>query len=127
MSSHDIILAQSQAPVVLEDANARSPTRVTWFKSDPVNRNFCDRVIGLQLVTKSRDQGWVSRPEDGSWSWFELSIFPNSKTNVARNMDNTPLSWRSHNNQMASRSTRTERGLVFDLYNSKLLTSLKVR
>lgn len=85
-------------PVAADDARYR---RELWFTSDPVDKDFCSRVIELQLNTFSCDQGWVSEPEKGSWSWFEIAIFPDANTReVKTDRYGNELRWRSHCNIM---------------------------
>ena len=45
-----------------------------FFHSPPLSRAFLAHVRQMQLYTVSRDQGWASQPEAGSWSWFEVAI-----------------------------------------------------
>ena len=41
----------------------------------------------VTLCFRGRDQGWVSRPDQGSWSWFEVSVaqVPGSAENEEEN------------------------------------------
>jgi hypothetical protein len=126
-------LAQTDEPIVLEGFPIGSPDHATgdinraiWFKSDPVTRDFCYRVAQLQLVTESHDQGSVGDKTAGSWSWFEVSIFPDSEVTEPRENDNgEPLSWRSHANRLSHDKISTHYGLVFDR-RGDLLDSLEV-
>ncbi|KAF7799908.1 hypothetical protein EIP86_011150 [Pleurotus ostreatoroseus] len=47
-----------------------------WFWGGPLTDTRLARIAALQLVTVSRDQGWVSDPTAGSWSWFDIGVFP---------------------------------------------------
>jgi len=81
----------------------------------------------LQLSTRSHDQGWVTSPDDGAWSWFELSIMPNANsTEIKKDKDGLELSWRSHVNRLAKDTYARYFGYEFD-QNSKLFQSLQVR
>jgi hypothetical protein len=97
-----------------------------WFKSKPVDRNFCYRVAQLQLCTESMDQGWVSDGTHGSWSWFEIVILPDEEATEPRTSeDGKKLVWRSHNNRLATQKTTTHFGVIFDR-RSQLLSHLQV-
>jgi len=43
-------------------------------ESAPLSSRDVRRLCGLQIATLSHHQGWVSVPDAGSWSWFELSV-----------------------------------------------------
>ncbi|KAH7097205.1 hypothetical protein BKA62DRAFT_456245 [Auriculariales sp. MPI-PUGE-AT-0066] len=45
-----------------------------WFNSPVLDTTTLARVVGCQLRTLSRDQGWASDRAAGSWTWFELSL-----------------------------------------------------
>ncbi|KAH8649247.1 heterokaryon incompatibility protein-domain-containing protein [Xylariales sp. PMI_506] len=40
--------------------------------------NDVTEVIEVKLITVSRDQGWASDPNGGSWTWFDALIMPSS-------------------------------------------------
>ena len=71
-SSSPIICATDTGVYV--SANDENIQRSDWFYSEPLDRNALDRLQTVQLHTVSRDQGWVSDPNAGAWSWFELSV-----------------------------------------------------
>lgn len=48
---------------------------VVIMHTEPMTQHLLDRLRRVQLITLSRDQGWVSDKKAGSWSWFELAIF----------------------------------------------------
>lgn len=51
-------------------------------------------------MTQSRHQGNIDFPENGSWSWFEISILKCNGYPKERN--GKPLTWRSHENSVDS-------------------------
>ncbi|KDQ16907.1 hypothetical protein BOTBODRAFT_30286 [Botryobasidium botryosum FD-172 SS1] len=87
-----------------------------WFKSQPVDRNFCYRVAQLQLVTDSHDQGWISKESVylGSWSWFEIVILADANATEPRFKGKRELKWRSHNNRIGVKEKSRHFGIVFD-------------
>lgn len=97
----------------------------TWFKSQPVDQSFCYRVAQLQLWTDSRDQGWVSSPKAGSYSWFEVAIFEDENSTAPKMKDDRELSWRSHENSLTIGTSR-HFGTVFDR-RAEILDDLEVR
>jgi hypothetical protein len=58
----------------------------------------------LILQTRSRDQGWVSDPSLGNYSWFDVQI---------RKRNGEKISFRSHHNRMAWGKSFVQR-VVFD-------------
>lgn len=66
--------------------------------------------LHLQLTTKSHDQGWVSDPNAGNWTWFDIFIWK------AKHSHQGPKSyeWISHYNELASSTTTELQGPVFD-------------
>ncbi|KAG7094147.1 hypothetical protein E1B28_007759 [Marasmius oreades] len=98
-----------------------------WFKSKPLERNFCYRVTQLQLCTDSQDQGWVDKRASGNWTWFELVILPGENATQPRvNKEGKELAWRSHNNKLGDLAGFTRHfGVVFDR-RSQLLANLEV-
>lgn len=98
-----------------------------WFKSKPIDRDFCFRVTQLQLCTSSRDQGNADDKNAGSWTWFELVILADEDaTEPKLSKEGKPLVWRSHSNRLANDTNPTLHfGAVFDR-RSELLTALEV-
>lgn len=81
--------------IIIQDAGFKVPDRVlattknkcavhshgpriskVWFWSGPLTRTTLAHIAALQLVTVSGDQGWASDRSAGSWSWFDIGIFP---------------------------------------------------
>jgi hypothetical protein len=119
---------QSDAPCLPVKARDDQVTSRIWFKSQPVDRNFCFRVTQLQLATDSKDQGWVNDKKAGSWTWFELVILQDETSNEPkRSKDGKELVWRSHSNRLGNDTVATRHfGAVFDR-RSDLLANLEVR
>lgn len=46
----------------------------TFMHTKPMTNIYLTRLRRLQVETISHDQGWVSHPSSGSWSWFEVVI-----------------------------------------------------
>uniref|UniRef100_A0A0W0FFI5 PNPLA domain-containing protein n=1 Tax=Moniliophthora roreri TaxID=221103 RepID=A0A0W0FFI5_MONRR len=110
-------------PVIARDDQVQSKI---WFKSKPVDRNFCYRVTQLQLCTDSRDQGYADDRSAGSWTWFELVILPSeAATEPKKSKEGKELSWRSHNNQLGNHNATRHFGVVFDR-RSELLANFEV-
>jgi hypothetical protein len=62
----------------------------------------------------------------GSWTWFEVVILPNSESEEPkRTKDGREMAWRSHANQTAHGDKTLHYGLMFDR-RSELLASLEV-
>lgn len=117
----------SDLPLILL-AESNEYVRKIWFKSEPLNRSTIYRLAQLQLVTLSRDQGWVSEQSlnSGSWSWFELAIYADKDATSPRTKsDGTLLQWKSHHNAFALEADTKHYGLIFDRRGS-LLDSLEV-
>jgi len=102
---------QSRLFAPLEEASTTNQLTVTatnaeavrrlWFETKPLTS---PRVINgfatLRLVTHCAHQGWVSEPDKGTWSWFEVAILSkNSGAEgecVKKPDDGTPLRWFMH-------------------------------
>ncbi|KAG8999253.1 hypothetical protein FRB94_006341 [Tulasnella sp. JGI-2019a] len=116
------VLCHSAAPLEpLEGAPLDQPVdtyvRQVWFKSEPLDRSIIYRLAQIQLVTKSRDQGWVDDDvrNAGSWSWFEVAIYADKDATSPRTRHNGELlQWKSHHNAFALPATTKHYGLVFD-------------
>ena len=48
--------------------------RKLWFTSLPLKRRMLRKLASVHLVTNSTHQGWVSLPDQGSWSWWDLGV-----------------------------------------------------
>ncbi|KXN83116.1 Calcium-independent phospholipase A2-gamma [Leucoagaricus sp. SymC.cos] len=123
-------LAKSTDSCFIEAEDSQTISRI-WFKSKPIDRNFCYRVVQLQLLTDSCDQGYTQADtlNPGSWSWFEVVILPDENSDIPRNKDGKELVWRSHGNrsdsQDVARSPSRFFGKVFDR-REEILDSLEV-
>ena len=79
----------------------------------------------MQLFTKSHDQGSVSFPEAGSWSWFDLVILESPEATTPKVMNGRSLVWASHSNALGNIDYQPHKGRVFD-HSHELLGSLEV-
>ncbi|KAG8995837.1 hypothetical protein FRB90_000081 [Tulasnella sp. 427] len=55
-------------------ARDASVARLLLFASPVVEQEMLHRLVSLRVDTISTDQGWVSDPSSGSWSWIEVGI-----------------------------------------------------
>ncbi|EMD39819.1 hypothetical protein CERSUDRAFT_150518 [Gelatoporia subvermispora B] len=85
-----------------------------WFRTEPLDNTFIYRAAQLQLYTDSHDQGFVDDKDSGAWSWFELVILPDEKTDEPVICDGKELVWRSHSNRLGSKDNSRHFGIVFD-------------
>ncbi|KLO16049.1 hypothetical protein SCHPADRAFT_233581 [Schizopora paradoxa] len=117
----------SHLTVPMEEVN--TATRITahaynqqvvrrlWFETRPLDSlRLINTLATLQLFTYCEHQGWVSMPNHGSWSWFELAILTNAASiqalkseahpqshessglgRIKSREDGSPLRWVSHN------------------------------
>ena len=96
-----------------------------WFTSEPFNRIQIMHIAGVQVLTKSHDQGWASRRDQGSWTWFDMAVLPfplasASQREAESGVDalhaqatTDTVTWRqSHYNPIASRPARWLNGPV---------------
>jgi len=92
--------------IVSHDANS---VRKEWFSSVPLSPHDLANMHSIQLLTRSRDQGWASDPNAGSWSWFEVVLIPSERgrSNVEEH------SWLSHNNGPPASTMRRRAGFIF--------------
>ncbi|EJD54566.1 hypothetical protein AURDEDRAFT_119009 [Auricularia subglabra TFB-10046 SS5] len=108
------------------DATAKQSIRVSassgtvkhkdWFATAPLAASTLHHLAAVRLYTTSHDQGWASRPELGSYTWFEICIAsPSARAGlvVAKRADGTELRWRSHHNPVANSTPQELRGEVF--------------
>ncbi|KAJ3537702.1 hypothetical protein NMY22_g5481 [Coprinellus aureogranulatus] len=110
----------------VEAYSDRVETKI-WFKSKPVDKDFCYRVTQLQLCTDSKDQGYANEKQGGSWTWFELVILANENSDEPKkSKEGDELVWRSHSNRLANDVNPTRHfGAVFDR-RSDLLANFEV-
>lgn len=97
-----------------------------WFKSEPLDRNFVNRVAHIQLCTDSHDQGPVKDLRHDGESYFEIVILPHDgATEPKVGKFDTKMKWKSHGNQRRQGEETRHYGLTFDRRH-KLLRSLSV-
>lgn len=115
-------------------ATSQDPVRRLWFESRPfTSLRAIDRIAAFKLVTQCQHQGWVSMPDYGSWSWFEVAILTdnvaaeplttggsanNSQDSgvgrVKNREDGTPLRWISHKIPVDQSKSAHLEGPLFD-------------
>ncbi|KAG6906708.1 hypothetical protein DXG01_012532, partial [Tephrocybe rancida] len=64
--------------------------------------------------TKSHDQGWVSSPEAGSWSWFDIVVLDSPEAEETKARDGLSLVWLNHINSLSEKEYKTECGHIFE-------------
>ena len=74
-----------------------------WFETGPLKD--AGKITALSLTTKSRHQGFVDFPENGSWSWFEVAILSEGKgygpeIERIRSDDEGLMTYKSHDNRV---------------------------
>ncbi|KIJ56433.1 hypothetical protein M422DRAFT_23700 [Sphaerobolus stellatus SS14] len=93
-----------------------------WFETPTLTIGEISNMARIQLHTVSRDQGWCSNPQDGSWSWFEIVVLtplredPTQfvvKKGSGSHLNDGELIWISHHNPIASDAARHRPGIVF--------------
>ena len=68
-------LSTSSTPSEQFTASSSVPlVRKLWFTSPPLKGRMLRKLASVSLVTNSTHQGWVSLPDQGSWSWWELGV-----------------------------------------------------
>ncbi|KAL9138420.1 MAG: hypothetical protein Q9175_000351 [Cornicularia normoerica] len=53
---------------------ANRPTGIPLLFTRPFSARDSGRLRQIVFTFRSRDQGWSSNPDNGSWSWFEASL-----------------------------------------------------
>ncbi|KZS89628.1 hypothetical protein SISNIDRAFT_458569 [Sistotremastrum niveocremeum HHB9708] len=79
------------------------PTRYLWKMTPPLTRNPLHRCRGMTIRTLGRNQGFVSDPNAGNWSWYEVGLY-GKDGEVKKGPDGEALQWSSHYNDMHSKS-----------------------
>lgn len=59
------------SPLIIPTTEHPNPSAALCFVSPPLPPD----VSALQFHIVSHDQGWCENSQEGSWSWFEVSIF----------------------------------------------------
>lgn len=90
-------------------ARDASPIREVWFSTSPLSAHDLANTHSTQLLTLSGDQGWVSDPHAGSWSWFDVVLIPSER----EGLDGEEPSWFSHNNSPPASIIQPRAGSIF--------------
>lgn len=86
-----------------------SPTWKDWFSTAPLSANDLANIHGVQLFTRSKDQGWASDFNAGSWSWFNVVLLPK----YGERLDVEEHSWQSHTNGPPASPMQRRAGAIF--------------
>ncbi|KZT37302.1 hypothetical protein SISSUDRAFT_871000 [Sistotremastrum suecicum HHB10207 ss-3] len=102
-------------------ADTSETVRKLWIHTPPLAQFTISKLCSVKLSTLSRNQGWVSSPSGGNWSWFELGLYETSSSNgsssdptkvrtadlvLRRRKDGSELTWVSHYNNIQCRDFR---------------------
>ncbi|KAK7687056.1 hypothetical protein QCA50_009556 [Cerrena zonata] len=100
--------------VIVESLTGAITTTIL-FQTEPLDRTFCYRVLQIQLITQSCDQGVIENDpmDSGSGSWFEIMILRPGATTKKNGKDKVLL-WHSHNNSFAVDEMTLHGGKLFD-------------
>jgi len=90
-------------------AQGVNPVRKDWFSTAPLSAHDLANMQSIQLLTFSRDQGWVSDPNAGSWSWFDIVLLPSERE---ERVDTEEHLWLSHTNDPPASSLRRRAGSI---------------
>ncbi|KAL4264819.1 hypothetical protein AB1N83_004040 [Pleurotus pulmonarius] len=96
-----------------------------WFKTPALDEDFLRTVSHIRLQTTGRDQGWVSQPEKGSWSWFDIAILESGESTTPLVKDDLIYVWRSHCNKIGHGRDETINGDIFYYKEHDLFKLLK--
>ena len=92
--------------IAARDAN---PIQADWFLTSPLSAHDLANMHSTQVLTRSCDQGWVSDPNAGSWSWFDVILIPSER----ERLDRGEHSWFSHSNSPPASTMRRRAGSIF--------------
>ena len=94
--------------------------RKVWYITDPFTTDALTNIATVHVVTQSKDQGWVSDSERGSWSWFEIAVAgppafsgQSAMDRIRKRDDGTLLSWFSHSNPLGGKDYTINKGKFF--------------
>ena len=78
----------------------------------PVTASIFNRIQALQLHAYSGDQGTVTYKEQGTWTWFEIVVLENEKSNVPMIKNKIEHAWKSHLNPMETEGLKWVRTVI---------------
>ncbi|KAG6814273.1 hypothetical protein H0H93_013004 [Arthromyces matolae] len=96
-----------------------------WFHTPALDQHIIDNLVKIQLETKSHDQGWVSVPEAGSWSWFDIVVLESPKATEIKVKDGLALVWLSHDNKLGQKQDTKQTGVALQ-GDQQIFASLEV-
>lgn len=121
-------LCYTEKPHIVKCPDDKDKHSEIWFKSNPVDRELCARILQLQLITESGDRGsGVDDQDAASGSWFEVAFLADKHAAEPRQQDGQYLSFRSHCNKIGSTDLNVSHyGNPFDR-RDQLLNDVEVR
>ncbi|KAG6916204.1 hypothetical protein DXG01_007834 [Tephrocybe rancida] len=96
-------------PCDIEAKNDQVASEI-WFRTPALDEDILKKVVSIQLETTSRDQGWVSSPEAGSWSWFDIVVLESPESTKIKVKDGVALVWMSHTNHLGEKKDTKQTG-----------------
>ncbi|KAF8071588.1 acyl transferase/acyl hydrolase/lysophospholipase [Lyophyllum atratum] len=114
-----IVATTDPCDIICQDNKVASQI---WFRTPALEQSLIDQIVDIQLETKSRHQGWVTVPEAGSWSWFDIIVLDSPAASDIKVKDSLALAWLSHDNKLGinedTRQVGPALGSKHDIYNS---------
>ena len=80
-----------------------------WFSTAPLSAHDLANTHSIQLLTHLKDQGWVSDPYAGVWSWYIIALLPTDQERV----NSEQHSWPSHSNGPPANTFGLLTGYIF--------------
>ncbi|QRV88158.1 hypothetical protein RhiJN_16176 [Ceratobasidium sp. AG-Ba] len=91
----------------------------TWLRSPPLTLQIINEIHSIQLLTESCHQGWVSDPNSGSWSWFDITLCRGDEGPgqlIPKTLDDgSPASWESHSHAVEMHGYTINEGKRFGI------------
>jgi hypothetical protein len=116
------VTTTTQCDVVAEGDKATSQI---WLRTPALDQDLINKVVQIQLQTKSHDQGpLASAAALASWSWFDIIVLESPEATQARVKDGLALIWFSHDNKLCQETTTEQSGPP--LSNQDIFHSLEV-
>jgi hypothetical protein len=113
-----------RTPVGLRCSCQPSIELLTFSCFQALDKDLIDKVVQIQLQTKSHYQRPPTYADSGSlssWSWFDLIVLESPEATQARVKDGLALIWFSHENKLGQEIDTEQRGPCLskqDIFNS---------
>lgn len=91
-----------------------------WFQSNPLRSETIQRMKSIRLFAESHDQGKVTHPNAGNWTWFEIAILEGPTSKSPRSKDGVDLVWESHTNRFQTTEYEWKEGDLFGKYDDMM-------